>query len=200
MAKLSFGWRKTTVEGTNLRWWWKWNRLYCFKLKEQCMSEISDHTTANMNMWFFWDMTPCCLIEADNVSEVRTASIIRAVALKLHRTISQHTVIFKYSFVCCPRQYCCILRLSTKIRIASAAPDVGKNVDSRFSPSLCSRHVVTEVWLFVWDAGSVSGIGMNVMGLNCRERHTLWSRCDAQLLGVWRHDACSRYWERREIC
>jgi hypothetical protein len=22
MAKLSFGWRKTTVEWTNLRWWW----------------------------------------------------------------------------------------------------------------------------------------------------------------------------------
>jgi hypothetical protein len=24
MAKLSFGWRKTTVEWTNLRWWWWW--------------------------------------------------------------------------------------------------------------------------------------------------------------------------------
>jgi hypothetical protein len=30
MAKLSFGWRKTTVEWTNLRWWW-WSLSWSFR-------------------------------------------------------------------------------------------------------------------------------------------------------------------------
>jgi hypothetical protein len=38
------------------------------------MSELN----TRFKMTTFWDITPCSLVEVDRVSEVRTASIIRA--------------------------------------------------------------------------------------------------------------------------
>jgi hypothetical protein len=45
MAKLSFGWRKTTVEWTNLRWsWWWLNRLTIADRFIYCSVKLSHYT------------------------------------------------------------------------------------------------------------------------------------------------------------
>jgi len=45
----------------------------------KAISEISGSHSGKMTA--FWNVTPCSLIEVDDVSEVRTASIIRAIAI-----------------------------------------------------------------------------------------------------------------------
>jgi hypothetical protein len=51
-------------------------------------------------MTAFWDIAPCSIVEQTNISEVRTASIIkvmksRSTSTRLHGGISQKAVIFK---------------------------------------------------------------------------------------------------------
>jgi hypothetical protein len=47
-----------------------------------------------MKMTAFWDITPCSLEKLTDVSELLTASIIRA--MRLHGTISEKAVTFSY--------------------------------------------------------------------------------------------------------
>jgi hypothetical protein len=45
-------------------------------------------------MTVFWDAALCSLVEMTDVSEVLTASIIRAISTRLYDTTSQKTAIF----------------------------------------------------------------------------------------------------------
>jgi hypothetical protein len=79
-------------------------------------------TENSMKMVVFWDVAPCSPVDINHVLEVITASIIRAIATRLHGATSQKTVILSVQQVCHRNSY---LWLQSKSQSWKQVTEVG---------------------------------------------------------------------------